>query len=312
MTEDATTIVIVNPRSAAGSTLRRFERERSQFQTMFPRLEVRLTERPRHATELVRQAIQADARRIISVGGDGTNHEVVNGFFDEQGQLIDPSAALGLVTSGTGGDFRRTFGWSTAVFDDVRRIQQAKPRSIDVGKLTYTTSSGTTETRFFLNISSFGVSGQIVDTVNRSSKAFGAKASFISGTVRTLMGYQPPRVRLSLDDAPEVERSVTTVAVANGQYFGGGMWIAPHAQVDDGWLDCVCVAGGGLGLWMQHGWKIYAGRHERVPAVEMRRVKRVRACPVGAEPVFVEADGELLGQLPATFEVLPAVLPFLG
>lgn len=306
------TVFILNPRSAAGATLRRFERVRPRFEQRLPGMEVWLTERPGHATKLARRAIDEGASAIIAVGGDGTSNEVINGFFDEKGEPLGAETAFGVVTSGTGGDFRRTFGWATDPLDDLRRIERRSLRRIDVGRVRFRDHESKDAVRCFVNIGSFGMSGQIVDTVNRSSKALGAKASFLSGTLKHMIGYRPQRVRLAFDEGAAEEVEVTVVALANGQYFGGGMWVAPEAVVDDGLFDAVVIEGGGLPLWLRHGLKIYAGRHRDLPQVRMRTCKRVVVEPARAgERVLLELDGEQPGALPATFEVVPRAIPLL-
>lgn len=308
-------VFIVNPRSAAGTTLRRFEGVRPLFQKQLPSLEVWHTRAPGHATSLAREAIAAGARSVISVGGDGTNHEVINGFFDEQGARYPGKTAFGVLTSGTGGDFRRSLGWDLDPQGTLRRIVAHSPRLIDVGRVTIEAGPGTSQVRYFLNIGSFGISGEIVDTVNRYTKRLGSQASFLAGTLRHALGYRPVRVQLSLDDAPLAEIEVTAVVVANGQYFGGGMWVAPEARIDDGWLDVVIVRGGGPGMWLRHGLKIYSGRHGDVPGVTVHRVRRVRALlpprVAAGSDIRMELDGEAAGMLPAAFEVVPRALPLL-
>ncbi len=305
-------VFVVNPRSANGATLRRFERVRARFAQELGDIDVKLTKRPKHATELARAAVRAGARAVISVGGDGTNNEVVNGFFDEDGKKIEGACAFGVVTSGTGGDFRRTFHWTTEPLEDLQRIKRLQTRAIDVGRLTVTTAGGGQKSHQFVNIASFGMSGEVVDVVNHSSKALGAKLSFMLGSLRTTMSYRPQRVRLTMDDTAPWEGDITQVAVANGQFFGGGMWIAPEAKPDDGLFDCVTVRGVGLGFWLKHGLKVYAGKHMGLDVVSMTRCRRVRAEPVRADDkVLVEIDGEQAGQLPATFEVVAGALPLL-
>ena len=298
---------IVNPRSANGATLRRFERVRERFQAALGDIDVKLTEKPRHATELARAAVTSGAKAIIAVGGDGTNNEVVNGFFDDKGALIPTETAFGVVTSGTGGDFRRTFGWATDPLEDLARLQRFQTRTIDVGRVTF----GDGGSYAFVNIASFGMSGNVVDVVNNSSKALGAKLSFMLGSVRTMVGHKPQGVRLVIDGNGVIEDDVTLVAVANGQYFGGGMWIAPESKVDDGLFDCVSVSGGGLGFWIKNGLKVYTGKHIGLPGVRVTRCKTVRAEPLRGARVLVEIDGEQPGVLPASFAVVPGALRVL-
>ncbi len=305
-------VFVLNPSSAAGATRRRFERVRGRFQSVLPGMEVRLTEGPGHATELARAAVRSLAAAVIAVGGDGTNNEVINGFFDEDGERIASDTAFGVVTSGTGGDFRRTFGWAASPEQDLARIERGERRRIDLGRVRYTKPDGSPGLRFFVNIGSFGMSGAVVDRVNAGSKALGAKGSFMTATVRSILGYKPPDVRLVTDGEAEQRLNVTTVALANGQYFGGGMWIAPDARCDDGQLELVVIRGVGAGFWLKHGLKVYSGAHKGLGEVMCRACRSVRAEPVGEEDVLIELDGEQCGKLPATFEVLPGALDLLA
>ena len=307
-------VFVVNPRSANGATIRRFERVRARFASELGDIDVRLTERPRHAGELAKDAIRAGAKAVISVGGDGTNNEVINGFFDAATSTPTPgpdgnpgATAFGVVTSGTGGDFRRTFAWTTEPLDDLARLKRFQTRRIDVGRVTF----GDGTARAFVNIASFGMSGEVVDVVNNSSKALGAKLSFMLGSVRTMLGHKPQGVTVTVDDGETWSDKVTLVAIANGQYFGGGMWIAPEAKVDDAVFDTVAVAGGGLSFWLTHGLKLYSGKHIGLRQVKVQRAKKVRAEPLNGERVLVEIDGEQPGILPATFEIIPAAVSIL-
>lgn len=310
-------VFIVNPRSANGATLRRFERVREQFAKTLGNIDVKLTERPKHASELSRAAIRAGAKAVIAVGGDGTNNEVINGFFDETGAPTVAAVpgvvgtAFGVVTSGTGGDFRRTFHWTTEPLDDLARLQRFQTRNIDVGRVTVTTDNGPASAAF-VNIASFGLSGEVVNVVNTSSKAMGAKLSFFAGSLRAALAFKPKRVRLFRDDGAPWEGEISYVAVANGQYFGGSMWVAPEAKPDDGLFDCVTVESKGLGFAASSGLKVYSGKHIGLDGVHVVRCKRVRAEAVRPdEKVLVEIDGEQPGRLPATFEIVPSAVPLL-
>lgn len=309
-------VFVVNPRSAAGATLRRFEAVRARFTSRLAQqggtVDVKLTERPRHASELARQAVKEGAHVVVAVGGDGTNNEVVNGFFDDDGTRLESKTMFSVVTSGTGGDFRRAFGWSTEPMDDLERLARLTPRRIDLGRLRCVDDKGAPVLRHFVNISSCGMSGVVVDVVNKGSKKLGAKLSFMAGSVKTMATYKAQRVQVAIDDGPPVTEEMSLVAVCNGQYFGGGMWVAPDSIPDDGLFDAVVVRGGGLGFWMQHGLKIYTGRHKALPEVRIVRCKKVHAAPSSpTEKVYIDLDGEQPGVLPATWEIVPAAIDLL-
>jgi YegS/Rv2252/BmrU family lipid kinase len=316
MSEQKRFVFVVNPRSAAGATLRRFEAVRQKFASRLAQqngiIDVKLTERPRHATELAREAVTSGADVVVAVGGDGTNNEVVNGFFDVDGKRIESKTAFSVVTSGTGGDFRRAFGWSTEPMDDLERLARMTRRRIDLGRMVCVDDKGAPVLRHFVNISSFGMSGVVVDVVNKGSKKLGAKLSFMAGSVKTMATYKPQTVQVSLDDGAPVTEEISLVAVCNGQYFGGGMWVAPDSVPDDGLFDAVVVRGGGLGFWIKHGLKIYTGRHKTLPEVRIQRCKKVHAAPSSSsEKVFIDLDGEQPGLLPATWDIVPAAIDLL-
>src|SRR5689334_2128492 len=223
------TVVVVNPKSQAGAVGKRWPYLADQIRRRLPFDQVH-TRAPGDATRLAREALRAGAERVVAVGGDGTINEVANGFF-EDGKPIAPDAALGVLPYGTGGDFRRTLGLPTDFRGAVEVLARDKRRRIDVGRIDYTVRGGGRGTRMFVNIASFGVSGVVDRLVNQSSKRLGGKISFLVATARATLEYDNQRVRLRFDGKSDgaVDMTINTVAIANGRYFGGGMFIAPEA-----------------------------------------------------------------------------------
>ena len=258
------------------------------------------------------QALNKGIEQIIAIGGDGTVNEVINGFF-ENGRPINPEAALAILTSGTGRDFRRTFGMPEKIEDQVDRMVASEIRPIDIGKLTFINNEGREDVRYFGNIASFGLSGATDKAVNslKFAKRFGGKFAFKWGMIKSLLRYRNQRVRLIVDDVYDEELSVSTAAVCNGQFFGSGMWIAPNAVPDDGLFDVVIVANVGVVRLLWHSNSIYRGEHLALDDVTVVRGRRVTALPVNPnEEVLLDVDGETPGRLPATFEILPGALQF--
>ena len=313
---DSRVVFVVNPRSAAGATLRRFEEHRALMSQRMGQaghaVEIRLTERPQHATEIARSLVREQVAAVVAVGGDGTNNEVVNGFFDVDGTRLPGDTAFGIVTSGTGGDFRRGFGWGTEPHADIERLARFQRRRIDLGRLTCVGHDGVEHSRYFVNISSCGLSGVVVDVANRSNKRLGAKLSFMKASVQSFFQYEPQEVLLRFDDGEETREDITFVALANGQYFGGGMWVAPDAVPDDGLFDGVVIRGGGLSFWARHGLKLYSGKHTAIDGVRVVRCKSCTAAPAReGQKVFIDLDGETPGTLPARWEIVPASIDLL-
>ncbi len=305
----AETVAIVNPRSAGGATARLWPSLSGQLSAAFGRVDARFTDRPGAATRLTREALREGAKLVLSVGGDGTHNEVANGFFDGAAPLA-PEAALGIVPAGTGGDFRKSFGWAADPVEAIQRLRAGGRRRIDLGRLSFTAPDGTPALRHFVNVASFGIGGQVDDRVNRSSKILGGRLSFAVASFRALTTFHDQKIRLSLDGGAPEEMTVTSVAVCNGQYFGGGMWVGPEAKVDDGLFDVTIWRGLGLADFVLRARRVYDGTHVSLPNTTLARARRVRA--ESDETVLLDVDGEQPGRLPATFELLPGALLLAG
>lgn len=301
------TTVIVNPNSQGGKLGRRWAMVSEIIQRAFP-FDAAITAQPGDATLLAREALRQGAERIVAIGGDGTVNEVVNGFFDEAGTAIRPEATFALIPFGTGGDFRRSIGLPTELVDAVAVAAKNVTKTIDIGRLAYTRSDGTPATRMFANITSFGVSGVVDKLVNESGKKLG-RLSFMLATARATWGYTNKRVELTFDGQHRVEATISTVAVANGKYFGGAMMVAPDAELDDGLFDVIAMGDLGFGDLLASGRKIYKGTHLAMDKVTARRATTVTAEPIDAsDEVLLDVDGENLGRLPATFTIVPQAL----
>jgi diacylglycerol kinase (ATP) len=308
------TVVIVNPRSQGGAAGRRWPELADTIGRVLPFDEAHTTG-PGHATILARQALQQGAQRVIAFGGDGTINAVIGGFFDEQGRGIAPEATFGLLPYGTGGDFRRTMNIPREVDLAAQLIAGGHRRRIDLGRLTYVDARGDRRVRMFANIASFGVSGVVDRLVNESGKKLGGRLSFAIATARAAWSYKNQRVELVFDDEPasRTELTINTVAVANGRYFGGGMKVAPDAEVDDGRFDVVAMGDFGFGDLLRSGRRLYQGSHLTMDKVSHRRATVVEATPLDPGAVVeLDVDGENLGRLPARFELVPAALWMAG
>lgn len=302
------TFLVVNPQSANGQTGKRWAELSAEIGKGLGEFGHGFTEKPMDASRMAREAIHQGYECIVAVGGDGTINEVVNGFF-EGGRAINPQAALGLIARGTGGDFRRTFGWSVDVPSAVERLRSDQTRPFDVGQVDYVDHEGKPATRYFANIASFGVSGLVVKKVNESSKALGGKLTFMMGSVRALLQYKDQPVRITLDDRPAEEVAITTLAVANGQFFGGGMKVAPDADTSDGIFHVTIWSGYGLSDFALKQGGIYSGVHVKWKGTRVLQGRQLQADPVnqGAE-ILLDVDGEQPGRLPCRMQILPSAI----
>jgi len=300
---------VVNPRAANGAAGKRWVELTARIERAVGGHEVAFTNAPMDAERLTRKALEAGHDCVVAVGGDGTLNEVVNGFFAD-GVAVAPDAKLAVVPFGTGGDFRRTFDWTRKLEDSLLRLASGRTRPLDLGRVAFRAHGGAQITRYFVNVCSFGASGEVVHEVNRSTKAFGGKASFYLGTFRALRSYRDQRVIVRLDDGPEQEWDVTSVAIANGRYFGGGMCVAPKADPADGFFDVTLWSGYRMSDFALKSPGVYSGKHVEWEGTRTFRCRRFEARSV--DPVRLDVDGEQPGFLPLTATVIPSALQLVG
>lgn len=302
--------VILNPTAGSGSAARKQAAIVRALTVGGAAPDVVNTKGPHDAGRLIREARRDGVQCAVLVGGDGTLNDAVQGYLDDDGRVAQ-GPDLALIPSGTGGDFRRTFGLTDAVEEAAERLLNASPRPIDLGLLSVTSHDGQLVRRAFINITSFGIGGLTDRIVNSTPKWMGGRAAFFLGTARAMLVYKNAPVRVRVDGKVCFEAPIFNVALANGRYFGGGMMIAPDADPADGLLDVVALQDlsklQSVGL-SQH---IYKGSHLGLPGVSVARGKVVEAEPlaVGTE-VLVDMDGETPGRLPLRAELAPGALRF--
>ncbi len=294
---------IVNPHSANGSTQKEWPQIEKAAQKRFPGMIVKFTRKVFEAPSLVREALAEGADLVVSVGGDGTHNEVVNGFFEGE-KLIREDVTLGILSRGTGGDFRRTLGLSRCTGADmipsVEQLANCTATPCDVGRLTFFSHDGTPTMRYFINIASCGIGGEIDKIVNESSKVLGGKASFFIGSLRASLAYKNRFVKVLTDGKLFFEGRAYSINVANGKYFGGGMMIAPDAQIDDGLFDVVASGDYSIMDALNLSRFVYSGKHLGLPKISVTRAKMVEV--FSDEKVLLDVDGEAPGRVNAKFE----------
>jgi diacylglycerol kinase (ATP) len=246
-------------------------------------------------------AATANGRLVIAVGGDGTIHEVVNGLLRQRGTA---RPRFGALRAGTGGDFCRSLPGPRDPAQVPAWLREARFMPIDAGRAA--TSTGR---RFFINAADAGIGARIAGRAAAAPALLGGTARYLGAAAWSLLVHRNMIVRLRLDDGPIERLRVWTIVVANGGYAGSGMWLAPEARLDDGWLDIVIIGDIGRPLAIRSLPLLYQGKHGRLAQVRFARARRVE---VEAEsPAQVQADGEMVGETPAAFEIVPGALDVL-
>jgi len=298
-------VFIVNPKAGDGSTGSDWPLIKSVAEDRLGRFEAYFTGGPGDAREIAKAAIARGAEQLICVGGDGTLNEVVNGLM-ALGEVSKPAVQLGFIPDGTGCDIVRTVPIPADIEQAVDVIAAGHVRSVDVGRLFFQDHNGTRACRYFHNVASFGIGGEVAQRVNRSSKAFGPFFAFIWATLVTICLYGKKEVFLKIDDRPQSAQRVWNVAIANGQFHGGGMWIAPEAAVDDALFHVVIIGDLSLTEVFRNLPRLYNGRIAKIKKVTMLTAKRIEAG--SDERVLLDIDGEQPGRLPAVIDLLPGAL----
>ena len=296
---------IINPAAGRGRAARAWTNIQAHLSEP---VETHQTDAPGHASRLTAQAIKRGADTIVAVGGDGTINEVVNGFFEDD-KLISDRAMLGIVPHGTGSDFIKMLSLPQDQQEAAMLVEARRPSEMDVLKVRYTTVEGISASRYSINITSFGMGAMVASRVNRSSKLFGRKLSYMLALMRTAITFSGNSVLISIDDGRTTEAKVTTVAVGNGRYQGGGMLMCPRAVVDDGLLDVTLVEFLRIPELIRNLPMLYNGEIYRHPKVQVLQVKRLRAD--SKELVPIEIDGEAVGWLPVEISIVPRVMRVL-
>ena len=298
------TQVIVNPESNQGRTKKRWKRIKEALKSFLKEFKYEFTEKPLQAVEISRSAIKEGIELIVGVGGDGTINEIANGFF-EQEKPINPETALGIIPSGTGSDFSKSLHIPLGLRNALRVITQAPSNRIDIGKVTYRNHSASEVDRFFLNVSDFGIGGEVVYKMNQERMEKKA-SSYFKCLVSTFMSYTNKKLNISVDGEELPVDEYMVGAIANGRIFGKGMKVAPEASLDDGMFDLVLVRKMKKLEFFRNVFRIYTGTHLSHPKISLIRGTKIEVAPADMEErILIEVDGEQVGSLPATFEILP-------
>jgi diacylglycerol kinase (ATP) len=305
------TQVIVNPESNKGRTRHRWAQIKEALKVFLKEFKYEFTEKPFQAIDISRAAIREGSELIVGVGGDGTINEIANGFFDGK-TIINPKTVMGIVPSGTGCDFIRSLHIPSNLKKAMQVITQAPSPAIDIGIASFQTRRGFKEERYFLNVADFGFGGEVLERMNQN-RAKRKAASYLKSTLATFFHYKNKRIKIKVDGKEMPQAEYLIGAISNGQIFGKGMKIAPNARLDDELFDIILVKGMRVWEFLRNVWKIYAGTHLSHPKISFLQGKRIETIPENPyEEILIEIDGEQVGKLPATFEIVPRSLSVKG
>jgi diacylglycerol kinase (ATP) len=285
------TCVILNPHAGTVEDIATVEAAVRRLDGM----RLHTTKQPGHGQQIAREAAAQGCSFIVAAGGDGTINEVVNGLAEHFEQVV-----LGVLPVGTGNDFARAIGIPTEIEVAVDVLLRRETRALDVVRVC------SDETRYFINVSAGGFSGLVDEKLTEDLKRSWGPLAYLRSAAAALPDLTDYHTLLTFDDDEQHEIKTYNIVIANARYVAGGIPIAPEASLDDGLVDVLIVPAASMPQLALLVPQILLGQHLGSELIMFRRARKVR---VESQPgMWFNADGELVGNQPATFEVLPRAL----
>jgi diacylglycerol kinase (ATP) len=299
--------LIVNPEAGHGRTRRLAGPIAGELRRLGAEVDVRWTERRRHASELARQAVQNGTSIIAAAGGDGTLNEAVSGLLEEGSWPA--GVAIVPLPVGTANSFAREFAVHTGHWQEaIRRMLDGRRRQVDAARASFQDPFGVERSLYFVNMFGTGFIALVAETTNRQFKFLGS-LGYSAAVFWQLARLSAPLTRLEMygpTGAITDCRQLVLVAVSNTQWTGDRMWIAPQADPTDGLLDVLTLTPVSRIELIRLFLRLFSGRHLSHPAVLAYRVQRVTIAPQSPSPLLL--DGEVLGSTPVSVSILPGAV----
>ena len=310
MSEETTKwLVIVNP----NASIRQCEKDWPAIEQILINEGIEydafITEYPRHAIELVRDNItEKGYKKIISVGGDGTNNEIINGIFSQH-RFPTKEIMMGVIPVGTGNDWRRTFDFPIDYQKNVKIIKAGCTFLHDIGKVTYY-NDGDPKVRYFLNAAGTGLDEMVCGKTNKlKSEGKGGSVRYMISTAFCLWAFKCVHVQLEVDDQLVFDDEILSLSVGNGKFNGGGMMMMRDAIPDDGLFDITVIRKVGMLKFASNIKNIYDGTFiDKLKEVSTYRGKKIRITSIPPHKLLLETEGETLTNSPFDFEMIPQAI----
>ncbi len=297
--------VILNPKAGDGKAGKKAGKIEEILNHYFDHWELKQTKAPRHAIQLAKEATDNGCTIVTAVGGDGSCHEVVNGIMTSEKDAI-----FSLIPFGTGSDLRRTLKIPDGLEQAIKISAHGTDRIVDVGVAMVTTDDGPKK-RYFINVAGFGANGAVVEKTNSESKKWGGRITFLKATIHTTMTYRAPKVQMYWQDSNtkhEWNGELLSCFVANAQFCGGGMKVAPQNSICDQNLHLSILPNMSVPQQLYHIPKLYNGTISKVPDSVCSSIQELKVAALHGIKVQIDLDGELGGRLPATFSIAKQAL----
>jgi len=334
----ADTVLVVNPNACGGLTGKDWETLYLKIKgVLSENLKVAFSKKPGDGTTLTRKFLKSGFKTIVAIGGDGTINEVANGFFEDPTGIygskpgakrsnaaiasnnnkivpspsvlkpINPDAIMAVFPCGTRNVLAKSLGLPEGVIECCRSFSTGKARKIDVISATVTNANdrSTRNTRIFLNAAEIGLGAEIIDRSKTIRKVVNSRiVSTITSILATLPSYQSNECEVVLKGRHrKIVTKMTLGIVANGRFLGGGFEAAPEADMSDGFLDVLILKDSGSLKMLYELSSMKDGQYKEEGNMFYKKSRKVSFASKERD-VTVTIDGEPIGILPATFEIM--------
>ena len=310
MTETNTKwLVVVNPKASVGKAEKDWPEIKQMLIDAGIEFDDVLTEYPRHAIEIVRNAIvEQGYRKFISVGGDGTDNEVINGIFT-QDVVPTTEITMAALPIGTGNDWCRTFGIPLEYEEIIKIIKTGYTFAHDIGKLTYY-NDGDSKIRYFLNAAGTGLDEMVCSSTNlMKQQGKSGTIRYLISLVKCIFKYKITHIQLTIDDELVFDDYILNLSIGNGRFNGGGMMTMPNAIPNDGLFDVTVIKKVSIFKFAANVKNVYDGTFiNKIDEVKTFRGKSIHIVSIPPHSLLVETEGENLNNSPFDFEMLPRAI----
>ena len=298
-------LVVVNPKASVGKAKKDWPTIRQLLVNEGFEFDDVLTEYPRHAIEIVRNAIiEKGYRKFIAVGGDGTNNEVINGIFT-QDVIPTTEITMAVIPIGTGNDWRRTFDIPLEYDKVIKIIKAGNLFAHDIGKLTYF-NDGDPKIRYFLNAAGTGLDEMVCHSTNlMKQRGKGGTVRYLISLVKCIFKYKVTHIQLTIDDELVFDDYILNLSIGNCRFNGGGMMTMPYAIPNDGLFDITVIKKISIFKFAANVKNVYDGTFtKKINEVKTFKGRHIRIVSIPPHSLLVETEGENLSNSPFDFEML--------
>lgn len=288
------TCVILNP---AAGTAKNFDKLTERF-AQHGFTDLRLTKKSGDAERFARAAVRRGCDLVVSAGGDGTLNEVVNGVVKQARDI-----SVGIVPFGTGNDFARSLGLPNEFEAAIQIVKKGRRKAVDLVRVK------SDRVRYFVNVSAGGFSGLVDEKLTPEIKRSWGPLAYLRSAAAALPALRAYQTEIKLSGRKRLVCSSYNIIIGNGRYVAGGIPVAPKARLDDGLLDFILIPelpATEIAILVA---QILMGKHLSSKSIVFHRTTRVS---VKSRPgMWFNVDGELVGNEPAVFEIMPRGIHFM-